>query len=95
MCNSSIHNVSSCPYCAYCAHCYLSLPLTQGLRLEVGEPFGLDASFGMNNDLCGFEDTLDRDHNLIDTPLEGCREVFVHEGSSSLTCDNVPEKGVE
>jgi len=72
MCNSSIHNVSSCPYCAYCAHCYLSLPLTQGLRLEVGEPFGLDVSFGKNNALCGLEDTFDMEHNLLDTPLEGC-----------------------
>jgi len=28
------------------------------MRLEVGEPFGLGASFGMNNALCGLEDTL-------------------------------------
>jgi len=55
----------------------------------VGDTFLLDASFGMNNDLCGFEDTLDREHNLVDTPLEGCREVFVHEGSPSVTYDNV------
>jgi len=43
----------------------------------------------MNNDLCGFEDTFDMEHNLVSTPLEGCRDVFLHEGSPSLTHDNV------
>ena len=33
--------------------------------------------------------TLDREHNLVYTPLEGCQDLFVHEGSSSLTYDNV------
>ena len=37
----------------------------------MGEPFGLGASFGMNNALCGLEDTFDMEHNLVDTPLEG------------------------
>jgi len=41
MCNSSVHNVSSCPYYAYYAHSDLSLPLNQSMRLEVGVPFGL------------------------------------------------------
>jgi len=95
LCNTSTHNVSSCPYYAYYAHSDSSLPLTRCTGLEVGEPIRLDASLGMNSVLCRFEYTLDREHNLVDTPLEGCREVFVHEGSSSLTCDNVPEKGVE
>ena len=45
---------------------------------------GLDASFGMNNDLCGFEDTLDREHSLVDTVLKGCRDVILHERSPSL-----------
>jgi len=58
MCNSSVHNVSSCPYYAYCAPSDSSLPLTQSMRVEVGEPFGLGASFGMNNALCGLEDTF-------------------------------------
>ena len=43
----------------------------------------------MNNDLCGFEDTLDRGHNLVNPPLEGCRDLFMHEGSSSLSFENV------
>ena len=77
MCNSSAHNVSSCPYYAYCAHSDLSLPLTHSIRLEVGEPFGLGASFGMNNALCGLQDTFDMEHNLVDTPLEECPDVFI------------------
>ena len=55
----------------------------------MGEPIGLEASSGMNNDLCGFDDTLDREHNLVDTLLEGCLEVFVHEGSPSLAYENI------
>jgi len=70
MCNSSVHNVS--PYYACYTHSDLSLPLTQSMRLKVGEPFGFVASFGMNNALCGLEDTFDMEHNLFDTPLEGC-----------------------
>jgi len=50
----------------------------------VGEPFRLGASFGMNNALCGLEDTFNMKHNLVDTPLEGCRDVFMHEESPSL-----------
>ena len=68
LCNTSAHNASSCPYYACYACSDSSLPLTQCTGLEVGEPFGLDASLGMSNDLCGFEDTLDREHNLVDTP---------------------------
>jgi len=59
------------------------------MRLEVGEPFRLGASFGMNNALCGLEDTFDMEHNLVDTALEGCRDVFMHEESPSLACENV------
>ena len=84
MCNSSTHNVISYPYYACYTHSDSSLPLTQCMRLDMGEPFGLDASFGMNNDLCGFEDTLDREHSLVDTVLKGCRDVILHERSPSL-----------
>ena len=38
----------------------------------MAEPFRLGANFGMNNALCGLEDTFDMEHNLLDTPLEGC-----------------------
>ena len=43
----------------------------------------------MKNALCGLEDTFDMEHNLVDTPLEECRDVFMNEGSPSLTCDSV------
>ena len=46
-------------WCDMCNSSDSSLPLTQSMRLEVGEPFGLDASFGMNNALCRLEDTFD------------------------------------
>ena len=55
----------------------------------MGETFGLGASFGMNNTLCELEDTFNMEHNLVDTPLEGCRDVFMHEGSPSLACEVV------
>ena len=79
MCNSSAHNVSSCPYYAYCTHFDLSLPLTQCMRLEVGERFGLGASFDMSNALCGLETPFEEVHNLVFTPLEGCHDMFMHE----------------
>ena len=43
----------------------------------------------MNNACYGLEDTFDMEHNLVNTPLEGCRGVFVHEESHSLACDIV------
>ena len=45
--------------------------------------------FGMDNTLCGLEDTFNMEHNLVDTALEGCRDVFMHEESPSLACENV------
>jgi len=59
------------------------------MGLEVGEPFGLDASLGMTDALCGMEETLDREHNLVDTLLEGRHDIFVDEGFPSLICDDV------
>jgi len=55
----------------------------------VGELFGLGASFGMDNACCGLETSFDEVHNLLDTPLEGYRDVFVHEGSPSLGSNHV------
>ena len=74
--------------CLLCSFRFI-LPLAQCTGLEGGEPFGYVTNFGMNNDLCGFEDTLDRGHNLVFTPLEGCQDLFVQEGSSSLSYENV------
>jgi len=84
LCNSSAHNVSSCPYYACYTHSDSSLPLTQCTGLEVDESLGLGASFGMNNALYGLEDTFDMEHNLVDTPLEGGQDVLMHEGAPSL-----------
>jgi len=54
----------------------------------VGESFGLVARFGMNNACCGLEDIFDME-NLVNTPLEGCQDVFVYEESPSLAYDNI------
>ena len=43
----------------------------------------------MTGALWGVEETLEREHNLVYTPLEGCRDLFLHEGSSSLSFENV------
>jgi len=43
----------------------------------------------MNYDLCGLEDALDRVYNLVSTPLEGYRDLFVHKRSSSLSYKNI------
>jgi len=65
------------------------------MRLEVGEPFGLVAKIGMNNALGGLETPFEEVHTLVFTPLKGCRDIFVHEGSSSLACDNVVPNPLE
>jgi len=70
MCNSSTHNVSSFPYYSCYTHCDSSLPLSQCIGLEVGEPFGLGASFGVNNALCGLEGTFDKPENPLFFPKE-------------------------
>jgi len=57
--------------------------------LEVGEPFGLVARFGMNNAYYGLETPFDEAHHLVDTPLKGFCDMFVHERSPSLVCDDI------
>ena len=61
----------------------------------MGEPFGLGANFGMNNALCGLEDTFGMEHNLVYTPLEGCRDVFMHEGSPRVGSNHVSPNPLE
>ena len=95
MCNSSDHNANSCPYYVYYAHPNSSLPLAQCMELEVGEPFGLVANFDMNNTCCGLETPFEEVHNLVDTPLEGCHDMFVHEGSPSLGSNHVIPNSLE
>jgi len=59
------------------------------MRLDMGEPFGLGASFGMDSAGCGLETSFDEVHNLVDTPLAGCSDMFMHEGSPSLGSNHV------
>jgi len=72
MYSTSSHNVSTCPYYLFYAHSNLPLPLTQCTGLEGGESFGYAAKFGMTDTLCVLEETLEREHHLVHTPLEGC-----------------------
>jgi len=60
-----------------------------------GESFGYAANLGMDNALCGLGETLEREHNLVYTPLEGCQDLFVHGGSSSFTYDSVLSNSLE
>jgi len=53
------------------------------MGLEVGEPFGF-ARFDEVNACLESRDTFDRVHNLVETPLERHRDVFVHEESANL-----------
>jgi len=95
VCNSSDHSVGSCPYYACYAYSDSSLPLAQCKGLEVGESLRLVARFGMNNACRGLEDTFDMEHNLVDTPLEVCRDVFVHEETPSLGSNHVSHNPLE
>ena len=52
----------------------------------MGEPFEFVARFDASFEL---EDTLDEVHNLDKTHLEGSRDMFMREESSSLGCNNV------
>jgi len=49
----------------------------------------------MNNALCGLENTFDMERNLVDTPLKGCHDMFVHEGSPSLGSNHVIHSSLE
>jgi len=46
-----------------------SLPFAQCTGLKVGEPFGLVATFSMNNACCGLETTFEEVHHIVETPL--------------------------
>jgi len=43
----------------------------------------------------GWKTPFEEAHHLDETPLEGCRETFVHEGSLSLVCDDVIPNSLE
>ena len=48
----------------------------------MGEAFGFIAT--LSGAHCELEGTYYVDCNIVETPLEGCCDVYVHEGSSSL-----------
>jgi len=54
-----------------------------------GEPFGYAARFSGKNACKESQDTFIMAHDLVDTPLEGCHDVFVHEESPSLGSNHV------
>ena len=105
MCNSSDHNIISCPYYA----CYTqpdfapprdsthvvlilhdsSLALAQCTGFERGEPFGYAMRLSGVSACLESKDTFDMVRNLVDTPLERSRDAFVHKESPSIACDNV------
>jgi len=66
-----------------------SFPLAQCTGLEVGEPFGFIAKFGVANVCFKSEDILDKVHDLEKTTLEGSRDVFMHEESPNLGFDDI------
>jgi len=65
-----------------------SFLLAQCTGLEASEPFGFDARFGVTDACVESEDTLEEVYNLIETPLEESRDVFVPKDSPNLGFDN-------
>ena len=53
-----------------------------------GDPFEFDARFDFSNACFELEDIFDKVHDSAETPLEGSRDVFVHEESPSLGFDD-------
>ena len=58
-----------------------SLPLAHCMGLETGEPFGVVDRFNVVDACFEPEDTLDELYNLVETPLKGSHDVFMHEES--------------
>jgi len=56
MCNSSYHNITSCPFYTCYALTYSSFSLAQYTRFKVGEPFGF--RFAVDDACCEPRDTL-------------------------------------
>jgi len=49
-------------------------------RVRRGEPFGYAARLSGVSACLESEDTFDMAHNLVNTPLDGCHDMFVHGG---------------
>ena len=89
LCNSSSHNVSSCPIYACYTPFESSLPLTQCTGLEVGESFGLGASLGVNDACCEIEPPFEEVHHFVETPFEQSYDMCMHAGSPSLDYNDI------
>jgi len=59
------------------------------MGLEVGKPFGVVARCSALDACFKSEDILDEVSDLVETTLEGSRDVFMHEESPSPGCNNV------
>jgi len=66
-----------------------SFPLAQCMGLEVEEPFGGVARFSIVDACFRSENTLEELHYLIETPLDGSRDVFVHKDFPNLDFNNI------
>jgi len=66
-----------------------SIPLAHYMGLEVGEPFEVGARFIFTNVCFQSEDTFNEVYDLVKTPLEELRDVFMHEDFPSLDCNIV------
>ena len=64
-----------------------SFSLAQCIRLKVGEPLGFVAGFDVADACFKSEDILDEVHDLVEMPLVGSRDVFMHEESPFLSFD--------
>ena len=59
------------------------------MGFEVGELFRLVTKFNVGVVYYESKDIFDVEHNLVETPLEVSYDMYVHEESSSLGCNNV------
>jgi len=66
-----------------------SFPLAQCTRLDAGEPFGVVARFDVVDACFKSEDILDEVHDLDKTLFEGSSDMFMHEESPRLGCNNI------
>jgi len=58
------------------------------MGLEAGEPFGVVARSSVIDTSFESEDTFDKVHDLVETPLEGSHDVLVHDWSPGLGFDD-------
>jgi len=59
------------------------------MGLKVDKPFGVVVRFSVTDACFELEDTFEEVHNLVETPLEGSHDVFMHEVSPSLGFDYI------